>query len=93
MMTVGGGIVKLDGFSAFVVVLSEAITVHIYAGIGVPVSTSQAVVGAVCGIGMALGTRSVNNRALFHIVAGWLATPLIAGSLAFVVMTGVTRLL
>jgi hypothetical protein len=39
MLTVGGGLVKLDGFSAFVAVLSEAITVHIYAIIGVPVST------------------------------------------------------
>jgi hypothetical protein len=47
MMTVGSGLVALDGFSAFVAVLSEAITIHIYVAIGVPVSTSQAIVGAV----------------------------------------------
>lgn len=79
MLTVGGGLVKLDAFSAFIAVLSEAITVHIYAQIGVPVSTSQAIVGAVLGIGIVLGARSVNNRTLLHIVFGWLATPLIAG--------------
>ena len=86
MLTVGGGLVKLDGFSAFIAVLSEAITIHIYAIIGVPVSTSQAIVGAVLGIGIALGTRSINNRTLFNIVIGWISTPLIAGILAFVMM-------
>jgi len=82
MFTVGGGLVKLDGFSAFVAVLSAAITVHIYAEVGVPVSTSQAIVGAVLGIGMVVGSRSVNNRTLINIVLGWLSTPLIAGIVA-----------
>lgn len=86
MLTVGSGLVPLDGFSAFIAVLSEAITVHIYAVIGVPVSTSQAIVGAVLGIGIAVGARSVNNRTLLHIVTGWLATPLIAGILSFAFM-------
>ncbi len=86
MLTVGGGLVKLDAFSAFIAVLSEAITVHIYAEVGVPVSTSQAIVGAVLGIGMVVGARSVNNRTLFNIVIGWLSTPLIAGLVAFLMM-------
>lgn len=86
MVTVGGGLVKLDGFSAFVAVLSEAITVHVYAVIGVPVSTSQAIVGAVLGIGMALGMRTINNRTLLNIVVGWLSTPLISGIIAFVIL-------
>lgn len=86
MMTVGSGLVALDGFSAFVAVLSEAITVHIYAEIGVPVSTSQAIVGAVLGIGIAVGARSVNNRTLINIVSGWLATPLIAGIVAAILI-------
>ncbi|MBD3305931.1 inorganic phosphate transporter [candidate division KSB3 bacterium] len=83
MLTVGGGLVKLDGFSAFIAVLSEAITVHIYAKIGVPVSTSQAIVGAVIGIGFVLGGRAINNRALLQILIGWISTPLLAGILAF----------
>ena len=41
MMTVGRGLVKLDAFSAFIVILAEAVTVHIYAMVGVPVSTSS----------------------------------------------------
>ena len=42
MKTVGREIVRLDAFSALIVVLAEAVTVHIYAFVGVPVSASQA---------------------------------------------------
>ncbi len=86
MMTIGSGLVQLDGFTAFIAVLAEAITIHIYAEIGVPVSTSQAIVGAVLGIGLALGMKTINNRTLFNICAGWLATPLISGAVAFLMM-------
>ena len=86
MLTVGAGLVKLDGFSAFIAVLAEAITVHIYAEIGVPVSTSQAIVGAVIGIGMVMGMRTINNRTLMNIVAGWVTTPLVSGSVAYVMI-------
>lgn len=86
MLTVGAGLVKLDGFSAFIAVLAEAITVHIYAEIGVPVSTSQAIVGSVIGIGLVLGMRTINNRTLIHIVVGWVTTPLVSGFVAFMMI-------
>lgn len=79
MMAVGRSIVRLDAFSALVVVLSEAVTVHIYAVIGVPVSTSQAVVGAVLGVGLVKQATAVRFNALNRIGLGWLATPLAAG--------------
>lgn len=79
MGTVGKGIVTLDAFSALTVVLAEAITVHVYAMIGVPVSTSQAVVGAVVGIGVLKRIEALRLRAVAGIFSGWLATPLIAG--------------
>jgi len=79
MATVGKSIVKLDSFAAFVCVLSHAVTVHIYAIVGVPVSTSQAIVGAVLGIGLIKGAQTVNFKTLFHVAAGWTATPIAAG--------------
>jgi len=79
MGTVGKGIVTLDAFSALVVVLAEAITVHLYAMVGVPVSTSQAVVGAVLGVGVLKRIEALRVRAVVGIFSGWLATPLIAG--------------
>ena len=78
MQTVGKGIVKLDAFSALIVVLSNAITVHSYAIIGVPVSTSQAVVGAVLGIGLLKRAEALKTRAILGVFSGWIATPVIA---------------
>jgi PiT family inorganic phosphate transporter len=79
MLTVGKGIVPLDPFSAFVVVLAEALTLHFFTQVGVPVSSSQAVVGAVVGVGLVGGLRTVSARSLFKISVGWLMTPLSAG--------------
>lgn len=55
METVGTKLVRLDPFSALVVVLAEGLTVHFYTLVGVPVSTSQAVVGAILGVGIVKG--------------------------------------
>ncbi len=78
MTTVGENLVPLQPFSAFIVVVAEAITVHIFAIIGAPVSTSQAVVGAVLGIGLVKGMQSVNTRVLIGIGVGWVSTPFFA---------------
>ncbi|MEJ2363958.1 MAG: inorganic phosphate transporter [Deltaproteobacteria bacterium] len=78
METVGKKVVRLDPFSALVVVLAEAITVHIYALIGVPVSTSQAVIGAVLGVGIIKGAKTIQRRTLVHIFLAWFITPFIA---------------
>ena len=85
MRTVGRGIIRLDAFSALVVVLSEAITVHIYAVIGVPVSTSQAVVGAVVGIGLLKRAEALHVNAVLGIFSGWLMTPLVGTLLSMLV--------
>ncbi len=82
METVGRRLVKLDPFSALVVLLAEAITVHIYTIIGVPVSTSQAVIGAVLGVGIIKGIRTVERRTLINILFGWFLTPTIAAVIA-----------
>ena len=82
METVGRRLVKLDPFSALVVLLAEAITVHIYTIIGVPVSTSQAVIGAVLGVGIIKGIRTVEGRTLINILVGWFFTPAIAAVIA-----------
>ncbi len=82
METVGQKLVKLDPFSALVVVLAEAVTVHFYTLVGVPVSTSQAVIGAVLGIGIVKGIQTVNRRTLQNILIGWFLTPVVAAFLS-----------
>jgi inorganic phosphate transporter, PiT family len=81
MVTIGCDIVKLDAFMAFITVLSLSVTVYIYALIGVPVSTTQAIVGAVFGISLIKGTQTVNFGTLRKIAAAWIITPIIGGVL------------
>lgn len=85
METVGRKLVRLDPFSALVVVLAEAITVHFFTFVGVPVSTSQAVIGAVLGVGIVKGANTVSRRTLTNIFIGWFLTPTAACILAIVV--------
>ncbi len=82
MLSVGSGIMKLDAFCAFVAVLSMAITVNIFAVVGVPVSTSQAIVGSILGIGLLRGTHAVNFGRLHKMMFGWIMTPVLALILA-----------
>ncbi len=82
MDTVGSRLVRLDPFSALVVLLAEAITVHFYTFVGVPVSTSQAVVGAVLGVGILKGMNTVSRRTLAGILSGWFFTPVVAALIA-----------
>jgi len=81
MQTVGTGITVLEPFSALVSILSGAILLHIFAEIGVPVSSSQAIVGAVFGVGLVKGTRTVSYKKLAQIFTGWVAT--LAGTIFF----------
>ena len=85
METVGKTLVKLDAFSALVVVLAEAITVHFYTFVGVPVSTSQAVVGAVLGVGIIKGANTIRRQTLVNILFGWFLTPVVACFLALAI--------
>ena len=78
METVGSKLVKLDPFSALVVVLAGAATVHTYTQLGVPVSSSQAVIGAILGVGVVKGVHTVRARTLRNILTAWFLTPVIA---------------
>jgi PiT family inorganic phosphate transporter len=83
MDTVGKGIVPLDPFSAVVAVLAEALTLHLFTQIGVPVSSSQAIVGAVVGVGLVGDVQTVSLKMLARIGIGWIMTPVSGGVLAY----------
>jgi len=83
METVGKGIVPLDPFSALVAVFAEALSLHLFTQIGVPVSSSQAIVGAVVGVGLVGDVQTVSVKMLARIGAGWIMTPVSGGVLAY----------
>jgi len=86
MMTVGKGIVPLNPVSGFISVLSAGLVVYFYAQVGIPVSTSQAIVGAVFGIGLVKGIQTVNLKVIRNIVLAWIGTPSIAGLVSFLLL-------
>lgn len=81
--TVGSGITPLDVVSAFSAQLAAALAVHFFSILGIPVSTSQSVVGAVIGVGIYHGVRTVKLKKIGEIVIGWVATPTAAGLFSF----------
>ena len=85
MITVGNKLVKLDPYSAFIAVLSQAIVMDIYSRVGVPTSSSQAIIGAVIGIGILKGAQTINKKTLISIVIGWIFTPVISILLAILI--------
>lgn len=87
--TVGNDLVQLDAVTALIAILAEAITLNVYTVIGVPVSTSQAVVGAVLGIGLVKGVKTIDGRVLLRVLFGWVGTPAIAGLLSAGLVLGV----
>jgi inorganic phosphate transporter, PiT family len=87
MMTVGKDITPLDEYAAFIAVLSGAISVEIFTQVGVPVSTSQSIVGSVVGVGLIKGVKTVNTRTLVEIGIGWVSTPISAGIISYILLT------
>jgi PiT family inorganic phosphate transporter len=104
MMTVGSNLMPLNPVAAWVVVVSHSIVLFLFSSTGlehflvshglppiplIPVSSSQAVIGAVVGIGLLHGTRGARQirwRVLLKIASGWVSTPLIAALVSFVML-------
>lgn len=82
MRTVGKGVMTMDAFTALVAVCSMSLTVHVFAVVGVPVSTSQGIIGAIIGIGFVRGIHAIRFGTLKPIACGWLLTPAVSLVLA-----------
>ncbi len=84
MMTVGESIAPLTQIEGFLVIIAMATTIVLLGNImKIPVSTSQAVVGAVVGAGLTKSVRSVNFGVFKNIAIAWVSSPLMAGVLSY----------
>jgi PiT family inorganic phosphate transporter len=91
--TVGKSIVPLNASGALAAQVAAAGGVHLFSLLGVPVSTSQAIVGAVVGVGLTKGVRTVSAGRVARIVAGWAVFPTLAAILAAIVYRALALLL
>jgi PiT family inorganic phosphate transporter len=101
MMTVGNSILPVSPVGAWVVVMAQSMVLFIFSsndllsfwvGLGlpayplIPVSSSQAVIGAVIGIGLTKGFAGITQirwGVLANIGSGWAFTPIIAAAISF----------
>jgi PiT family inorganic phosphate transporter len=81
--TVGSGITPLDIPAAFIAQISAAFGMHFFSMLGIPVSTSSAIVGAVIGVGLVKGAKAISTKMVFTILMGWLLTPTLAAGTAY----------
>ncbi len=84
MVTVGSKITALTPTRGFAAELSAATTVVLASSIGLPVSTTHTLVGAVLGVGMARGITAINLRVVGSIFTSWLITLPVGAGMAIV---------
>ena len=101
MLTVGSDLLRLSPVAAFIVVISHSIVLFVFASQGisnflnsinlpsiplVPVSSSQAIVGAIIGIGILKGGKEVKWDIASKIALGWIILPIIAVLITFLAL-------
>lgn len=99
MLTVGKSLMQMSPVVAFVVVLSNALVLLLFSSQNlsgwlvahnlpaiplVPVSSTQAVIGAIIGIGLFKGGRGIHWNILAKIGIGWIAAPILAMVICFI---------
>ena len=80
--TIGKRITELTPSRAFAAELAAATTIVLASRLGIPVSTTHILVGAVLGVGLARGIGALDLRVVGNIVLSWVATLPIAALLA-----------
>jgi len=83
--TVGKGITPLDVSGALVAQISSGFGIHLFSVLGIPISTSSAIVGAVVGVGLVKGARSISQKTIWTILIGWVLTPTSAALASYII--------
>ncbi len=97
--TVGNGLMRMSPAVALIIVLAQATVLLLFSSVSlhnlleaaslptiplVPVSSTQAVIGAIIGIGLIKGGRGLNWNIIGKIVVGWITAPLMAMLICFI---------
>lgn len=90
--TIGNGITHLTPSRGFAAELAAACTVVIASGTGLPISTTQTLVGAVLGVGMARGIAAINLSVVRNIVVSWVITLPVGAGLSIVFFWGMVAI-
>ena len=100
--TISGGLIRPEVFAdtpqllvygMLAALLGAGCFLLLTSTLGMPVSTGQSIVGGILGFALvSVGTEPVNWAEIGKIVASWIASPIIAGTLAFLLFESIRRL-
>ncbi|MBF2053857.1 MAG: inorganic phosphate transporter [Candidatus Sericytochromatia bacterium] len=85
IQTIGQGITELTPARGFAAELAAATTILLGSKLGLPISTTHTLVGAVIGIGLAQGLEGVNRKVVINIINSWVMTVPFAALVAIVI--------
>ena len=87
MRSLGNRITKHSPTRGYSMELAAAITVLLASRLGLPVSTTQSITGAVLGVALVnYDLRSINWKQLLKILLGWVLTLPVAGLISGIIM-------
>ena len=90
--TVSKGITVLDPFSGFAAQFGAGTCVLLFTTLGMPISTTYCVIGAITGVGLLKGVETVRFHLLKKILLGWILAPLISFALGFLIIRAIQHL-
>ena len=85
--TIGENIIPLEPSSGFCAELATAMTILLASRLGLPVSTSHALVGGVVGIGLVQNLQAIKLSTIQNIAAAWLITVPISAAMSAIIFT------
>lgn len=84
MATIGTKITELTPTRGYAAEFAAAITIVLASRLGLPISTTQTLVGGVMGVGLAQGVKALDLSILGRIAASWIITVPVGAFLAIV---------
>jgi len=84
--TVGKGITTLDPFSGFAAQFGAGICVLLFTTLGMPVSTTYCIIGAITGVGVLKWMGTVRVHLLKKILLAWILAPLVSFALGYLII-------
>lgn len=86
----GMKIIKISPSKGFVAELSAAIVVIVGSYLGIPLSTTQCIVGAILGVGLVEGVGKINFLYLIKIFFGWIGSVAVGGLIGAAIFSWTT---
>jgi PiT family inorganic phosphate transporter len=88
--TIGKGITTLDPYSGFAAQFGAGMCVLFFTFLGMPISTTYCIIGAISGVGITKGMKTVKLDLIKKILANLVIAPSLAFLISFLIMKAVS---